>query len=80
MSGAYLSAPRDLAISAALRACSKLLYYILPNLELFNWKNEVAYGTVRSAAVLWGAAGYLLCYFVAVLCAACLLFSRKDLK
>ena len=68
------------ASSGMLRAGSKLLYYMLPNLEHFNWKNEVAYGTVRSAAVLWGAAGYLLCYFVAVLCAACLLFSRKDLK
>jgi ABC-type transport system involved in multi-copper enzyme maturation permease subunit len=68
------------ASSGALRIGSKVLYYALPNLEHFNWKNDVAYATVRSAGVLWAASGYLVCYFAAVLCAACLIFSRKDLK
>lgn len=68
------------ASSTMLQAGSKILYYALPNLENFNWKNEVVYGKVRSAGVILGASGYLLCYFAAVLCVACLLFSRKDLK
>ncbi len=68
------------ASSQMLQWGSRLLYYSLPNLEHFNWKNDVVYGKVRSAGVLLAASGYLLCYFAAVLCVACLLFSRKDLK
>jgi ABC-type transport system involved in multi-copper enzyme maturation permease subunit len=68
------------AASATVRWASKLLFYALPCLENFNWKNEVVYGGVRSAGVLLSAIGYLLCYCTAVLGAACLLFSRKDFK
>lgn len=68
------------AQSKTLQVCSRFLYYVLPNLELFNWKNDVVYGTVRSAGRIWAAAGYLVCYFTGVLFVACLLFSRKDLK
>lgn len=68
------------AKSAGARAAASFLFYLLPNLELFNWKNGVAYGEVRSPAILLPAAGYLLCYGAAVLLLACLLFSRKDFK
>jgi hypothetical protein len=68
------------AKSAAARVAATALFYILPNLELFNWKNGVVYGDVRSPAVLIPAAGYLACYGAAVLLLACLLFSRKDFK
>ncbi len=66
--------------SGTVRALSSALFYILPNLENFNWKNEVVYGGARSAAVLLLAAGYLAAYGAAVLLLACLLFSRKDFK
>lgn len=66
--------------SAAVQWAAKILFYALPNLENFNWKNEVVYGGVRSPGVLVMAAGYLLCYGAAVLISACLLFSRKDFK
>jgi ABC-type transport system involved in multi-copper enzyme maturation permease subunit len=66
--------------SAAVQWAAKILFYALPNLENFNWKNEVVYGRVRSPGVLVMAAGYLVCYGAAVLSAACLLFSRKDFK
>ncbi|MBP2677339.1 MAG: putative transport system, permease component [Deltaproteobacteria bacterium] len=56
------------------------LFYLLPNLENFNWKNEVAYGELRSLSVLGWALGYLACYAACVLCLSCLLFSRKDFK
>lgn len=66
--------------SAAVQWAAKVLFYALPNLENFNWKNEVVYGGVRSPGVLVMSAGYLVCYCAAVLVAACLLFSRKDFK
>lgn len=68
------------AKSAGAKAAASFLFYILPNLEIFNWKNNVVYGEVRSSALLLPAAGYLLCYGAAVLLLACLLFSRKDFK
>ena len=65
---------------AGARAAASFLFYILPNLEVFNWKNGVVYGEVRSLAILVPAVGYLACYGAAVLLLACLLFSRKDFK
>src|SRR5512134_3475936 len=65
---------------AAVKWGSLALFYLLPNLENFNWKNEVAYGELRSLSVLGWASGYLACYAAAVLISACLLFSRKDFK
>jgi ABC-type transport system involved in multi-copper enzyme maturation permease subunit len=66
--------------SAAVQWGSRILFYALPNLEHFNWKNEVVYGGIRAAGVLGPAVAYLLCYCAAVLGTACLLFSRKDFK
>lgn len=66
--------------SSAVQWGAKVLFFGLPNLENFNWKNEVVYGGARSPRVLALAAGYLLCYGSVVLAAACLLFSRKDFK
>jgi len=68
------------AKSAGARAASSFLFYILPNLEVFNWKYGVVYGEVRSSAILLPAVGYLVCYGTAVLLLACILFSRKDFK
>ena len=68
------------AKSAVARSAASALFYLLPNLEVFNWKNGVVYGEVRSPAVLLPAAAYLVCYGSAVLLCACLLFSRKDFK
>jgi hypothetical protein len=62
------------------RWASRLLFYALPNLEMFNWKNEVVYGGARSPEILLPAVGYLFCYGAGVLCLACQLFSRKDFK
>ena len=64
----------------AVRWGSRLLFYLLPNLENFNWKNEVAYGGLNSFSILGWAAGYLLAYAACVLCLSCLIFARKDFK
>lgn len=66
--------------SAWLRWAGRVLYFVLPNLEIFNWKNQVVYGEARSVALVAGAAGYLASYCGAVLFAASLIFGRKDLK
>lgn len=66
--------------SALVRESARALYFLLPNLEIFNWKNEVVYGGVPVGRVVPLALGYLLAYGSAVLVAACLLFSRKDFK
>jgi ABC-type transport system involved in multi-copper enzyme maturation permease subunit len=76
----YLYVLGERSQAAAVRWGSKALFYLLPNLENFNWKNDVVYGGARSLALPALAAGYLLLYGAAVLLLACLLFSRKDFK
>lgn len=66
--------------SPAMRATADALYYLLPDLSHFDWKNEVVYGQVRSFSILLWPAAYLACYCAAVLLLACLIFSRKDFK
>jgi ABC-type transport system involved in multi-copper enzyme maturation permease subunit len=70
----------DRSSSTSVRIAARGIYYLLPDLEHFNWKNEVVYGQLRSLAVLLPAVGYMIAYCVGVLSVACLLFSRKDLK
>lgn len=64
----------------AVRWLSHVLFYAIPNLEHFNWKNDVAYGRGPSPALIASAAGYLASYGATILAAACALFSRKDFK
>ena len=66
--------------SALLRGAAQALYYALPDLESFNWKNEVVYGQARDISVLPWAVAYLLLYGGTLLALACLIFSRKDFK
>jgi len=76
----YLHILGDQSQVTAVRWGSRVLFYLLPNLENFNWKNEVVYGGLRSGEVLFLAGGYLACYVVCILCLSCLLFARKDFK
>jgi len=65
---------------AAVRATATVLFYLLPNLEIFNWKNEVVYGQARTPALLAHGVAYLATYGAAILLMACGLFARKDFK
>ncbi len=65
---------------ATVRAVSAGMFYLLPNLEIFNLKNEVVYGQARSLERLIGASGYFVCYGGAILLFACMIFARKDFK
>jgi ABC-type transport system involved in multi-copper enzyme maturation permease subunit len=76
----YLYVLGDQSKAAAVRWTSRVIFYLLPNLENFNWKNEVAHGGLKSFSILGWAAGYLAAYAACVLCLSCLLFERKDFK
>lgn len=76
----YLHAVADQSNIAALRWGGRGLFYLLPNLEIFNWKNGVVYGEAGSLPVIGWAGAYLLFYSACVLCLSCLLFARKDFK
>jgi len=66
--------------SAGAKTVASILFHVLPNLEVFNWKNGVVHGDIRSPAILVPALGYLALYGAAILLLACLLFERKDFK
>ncbi len=55
------------------------VYYLLPNLERFNFKTEVVHGLHIPPPVVNWAIVYGLVYTVLVLLLACLRFSRRDL-
>ena len=56
------------------------VYFLLPNLERFNFKTEVVHGLhIPPPAVYWAVA-YGLVYTALVLVLACIRFSHKDLE
>jgi len=55
-----------------------VLYWILPNLERLNIKQEVVHGLALPDGFYSLAAAYGLAYTVVVLALACLVFERKD--
>jgi Cu-processing system permease protein len=63
---------------AAGRALCRLLYWTLPNLEVFNIKGEVVHGVPVPAQLLLWAALYLLGYGGAVLAISCLILRHRD--
>jgi ABC-type transport system involved in multi-copper enzyme maturation permease subunit len=62
------------------RGVVTVLYYLVPNLERFNFKTEVVHGLpIPVTAVLW-AVLYGVLFTALVLFLACLRFGRRDLK
>jgi len=76
----YLTVVGERSTVRAVRIGSEALYYLLPNLEHFNWKNEVVYGGLVPLPLLGWASAYLVLYGGCVLLLSCLLFARKDFK
>jgi len=65
--------------AAVTRPLIAAMYYLLPNLERFNFKIEVVHGLdIPGASVGW-AVVYGLAYTAMVLLLACLRFGRRDL-
>ena len=62
------------------RGLATMLYYLVPNLERFNFKTEVVHQLPLSAAVVGWALAYGLFFTALVLTLACLRFEGKDLQ
>lgn len=62
------------------RTVVSVLYYVVPNLERFDFKTEVVHQLPIPAAAVGFAVLYGLAYTALVLLLACLRFERKDLQ
>jgi Cu-processing system permease protein len=58
----------------------KATYYLLPNLERFNFRSHATYNLEFPLAPLAGSIAYGLCYTAIVLTLASAVFSRRDFK
>lgn len=65
---------------SGFKGLGQLFYYVLPNLEFFNVKNEVVHGVAVSPAHALWALGYALLYSVALLSLAAAIYERKSFK
>jgi ABC-type transport system involved in multi-copper enzyme maturation permease subunit len=61
------------------RAVCRILYYVLPNLEIFNIKGEVVHGVALPALLPLWAVLYLAGYASVVLIGAALILQRRDI-
>lgn len=66
--------------SATLKAVVNVLYYVLPNLEVFNNREAVAHHVTYSWGLVGYAALYSLFYTTILLFLAIVIFSRRDYK
>jgi len=73
-----LSLLRERVTSPAGRWVCSALYFLLPNLEIFNVKGEVVHGSALPPHLLFWAFLYLLGYGGVVLTVASVIFQRKD--
>ncbi len=64
--------------SAAFKAFGKILEYLVPNLEKFNWRNLVVYQESVSLQDFASASLYALAWILIFLSLANLVFSRRD--
>ena len=61
-----------------LRLFVEFLCQVLPNLSLYDIKNQVVYGFSAPASLIWWTAGYTLAYGGALFCVASAIFSRRE--
>jgi hypothetical protein len=66
--------------SEAVRRVSSVVYYILPNLENFNLKNQAVHDVALKPGQLGYAVAYGVIYGVLVLAAAVSIFQSRDFK
>lgn len=60
------------------KALCFMLYYLLPNLENFNIKNEVVHQLTIGWKTVLLAIGYGISYSVVIILLATLIFQRRD--
>jgi len=64
----------------SVRQVARVLYWALPNLDLFSLRVEAVHEQDIPWGRVWGAVGYGLAYTSAVLAVAVAVFQRRDLK
>lgn len=64
----------------AMKVLSEVLYYLLPNLDKFNIKNEVVLGTAPPAATILYTVLYGAVYTAALLALTVLVFRRREFQ
>jgi ABC-type transport system involved in multi-copper enzyme maturation permease subunit len=64
--------------SEALGYILQAAYYILPNLEKFNIRNEVVYGTIPDERGIVAAVFYAVCYTIFLFFLARAMFRKKE--
>jgi Cu-processing system permease protein len=72
---------RDVAIkssSSMLKTIVHAIYYVCPNLEMFNIKGQAAMGVAVSASYMVTATAYGLLYVGVLLATACVIFEQRD--
>ncbi|MCP5052720.1 MAG: ABC transporter permease subunit [bacterium] len=62
------------------KAVVYFFYYIIPNLEKFNIKNEIVLKTDLDGGMIFNSVVYGLCYTAALLVLAILIFNKKEFK
>ena len=71
----------DVAVGdSPLRYVTTALYYLLPNMAIFDVKNAVVHAQPVPAGYLVTTTLYGLCYIVALVAAGAWIFSRRDFK
>jgi ABC-type transport system involved in multi-copper enzyme maturation permease subunit len=66
--------------AASVQQVARLLYWTLPNFEIFSLREHAVHELPIPWSQVWGALGYGLSYTALVLAGAVAVFSRKDIK
>lgn len=66
--------------SSAVQLLGKAVYYVVPNLERMNFRDEAAYQAAVAPADLASAVGLALAYAVILMVGAAYVFDRRDFK
>lgn len=81
--GHFSSSLREFAAalgSAGAKAVFGTIYYIMPNLSLYGFRTQAAYGLLPDAAAIAAITGYTIVYITVLLSIANFIFSRRNFK
>ena len=59
---------------------AKVVYFMLPHLDVFNLRAEAAYGLLPDPERMLAAAGYAVVYSAALVALAAMVFSRREFR
>jgi len=64
----------------SLQVLGRLVYYVLPNLERFNFRPQATYNISTPASEVFGSLAYGVVYSGVLLALAVIIFGRRDFK